>query len=413
MARFLNRLTSLGVKSLPPGKHADGGGLWFHRRVDGGAQWFLRITVHGRRREMGLGGYPDVGLKDARAQAERCRMLAKAGTDPIKARINERSTQIRNLRSLNDVTQDAFESLKASLKGDGKNGRWLSPLERHVLPTLGGMPVAEIDQRDIRDVLQPIWNDKAATAIKALNRLSRVLQHGAALGLDVDLQAPQKAKALLGKQRHTETHIKAMPWADVPAFYFSLGEDQTATALKLLILTAVRSHPLRHMRLDQIKDTVWTIPADAMKGQKGKTSDFAVPLSTEAQRLIEAQKPLARDGFLFPGVRRGVISDATLGRFMQRRGLDDRPHGFRSSFRDWTADQTDTPMEVAETALSHSVGNKVTKSYLRTDYLDRRAVLMERWSAFVTGETPTVVAFPKGSEYGSRRRRISKDPTVG
>jgi hypothetical protein len=274
--RARNRLSSAFVKNAPVGKHCDGAGLWLIKREDGGAQWVLRISAHGRRREMGLGGYPDVGLAQAREAADRWRGVAKAGHDPVKERERERRAQRREDISLSVLTLDAFEARKAELKGDGKAGGWLSPLERHVLPKLGRVPVTDLDQRDIRDTLQPIWHTKAETARKALNRLSIVLKHAAALDLDVDMQATEKAKALLGKSRHVPKHIPAMAWKEVPAFYASLTEQtRTHHALRLLILTGVRSGPLRHLQLDQIDGAVWTIPGEAMKGRKGKTPAFA------------------------------------------------------------------------------------------------------------------------------------------
>ncbi|MBC57120.1 MAG: integrase [Confluentimicrobium sp.] len=381
MARAMNRLSASGVKSASVGKHADGAGLWLVKRDDGGAQWVLRVTVHGRRREMGLGAYPDVSLKAARETAEQWRATARQGLDPIKERERQRREAARSIHKLIDIAQDAFESRKAELKGDGKAGRWFSPLELHVLPKLGKVPVADIDQKDIRDTLAPIWHSKADTARKAMNRLSIVMRHAAALGLEVDLQATEKAKALLGKQRHTVTNVPAMNWRDVPAFYQSLdGRTNTELALRLLILTAVRSYPLRFMHVDQIDDDIWTIPAEAMKGRLGATSDFRVPLSVEAQAVVAEARKFARDGFLFPGVKRGVISDMTMTAFMNRRGLNERPHGFRSSFRDWTAEATTTPREVAETCLGHTTGGTVERAYRRTDFLEQRRVLMGRWA---------------------------------
>tara|TARA_R100000935_G_scaffold16655_1_gene33017 strand:- start:3280 stop:3795 length:516 start_codon:yes stop_codon:yes gene_type:complete len=147
-----------------------------------------------------------------------------------------------------------------------------------------------------------------------MNRLGIVLRHAAALGLDVDLQATDKAKALLGKQRHTVTNVPAMNWRDVPAFYQSLGGSITELALRLLILTAVRSGPLRMMHMDQIDGDIWTIPAAAMKGRLGATSDFRVP------HVIADARKYARGGFLFPGARRGVISDMTMTAYIDRRG---------------------------------------------------------------------------------------------
>lgn len=390
--RAKDRLTAGFLKAPKPGKHCDGAGLWLVVRDDGGAQWVLRITVHGRRREMGLGGYPALGLAEARKQASRWRAVAASGRDPIKEREAEERAARREDISLAILTHDAFEARKAELKGDGTAGRWLSPLTLHVLPKLGKVPVTDLDQRDIRDCLAPLWHSKADTARKALNRLSIVLKHAAALGLDVDLQATDKAKALLGKTRHVAKNIPAMAWADVPAFYASLEEPTlTHLALRLLILTGVRSTPLRTLRLDQIEGNVWTVPGEAMKGRKGATEAFRVPLSTEAQRVIDLARPHARNGYLFPNTRGGVISDMTLSRMMERRGLEARPHGFRTSLRTWLAEATDAPHEVAEAMLAHSTDGGVVRAYRRTDWIEQRAALAQRWADHVTGGTGKVV----------------------
>jgi integrase len=390
--RAKNRLTAGFLKSPPTGKHCDGAGLWLVVREDGGAQWVLRVTVHGRRREMGLGGYPSLGLAEARKQASRWRDVAAAGRDPIKEREAEERAARREDISLAILTADAFESRKAELKGDGLAGRWLSPLTLHVLPKLGKVPVTDLDQRDIRDTLAPLWHTKADTARKALNRLSIVLKHAAALGLDVDLQATEKAKALLGKSRHVSKNIPAMAWADVPAFYASLEEPTpTHLALRLLILTGVRSTPLRTIRLEQIEGDVWTVPAESMKGRKGATEAFRVPLSREALRVIDLARPHARNGFLFPNNRQGVISDMTLSRMMERRGMEARPHGFRTSLRTWLAEATDAPHEVAEAMLAHATDGGVVRAYRRTDWIEQRAMLAERWADHVTGGDGRVV----------------------
>ena len=390
--RAKERLTAGFLKAPKPGKHCDGAGLWLVVRDDGGAQWVLRVTVHGRRREMGLGGYPVLGLAAARKLAGRWRDVAAAGRDPIKEREAEERAARREDISLAILTADAFEARKAELKGDGTAGRWLSPLTLHVLPKLGKVPVTDLDQRDIRDCLAPLWHVKADTARKALNRLSIVLRHAAALGLDVDLQATEKAKALLGKTRHVAKNIPAMAWADVPGFYASLEEPTpTHLALRLLILTGVRSTPLRTIRLDQIEGDVWTVPGESMKGRKGATDAFRVPLSREALRIIDLARPHARNGFLFANNRQGVISDMTLGRHMERRGLEARPHGFRTSLRTWLAEATDAPHEVAEAMLAHVADSGVVRAYRRTDFLEQRRALAERWADYVTGGAGKVV----------------------
>ncbi|MEN8633760.1 integrase arm-type DNA-binding domain-containing protein [Brucella melitensis] len=394
--RAINRLSARAATTLGPGKHNDGAGLWLHKRPDGGGQWILRVTIHGRRREMGLGSALEVSLKEAREAAEKWRAMVRSNIDPIKERERQKREAARNLHLLKDVAIDAFESRKAELKGDGDAGRWFSPLEHHILPKLGKVPVADIDQKDIRDTLAPIWHSKAETARKAINRLAICMRHAAALGLDVDLQATEKARALLGKQRHKAQNIPAMPWQEVPAFYATLTDDSvTHLAMRLLILTGVRSGPLRSIHESQIDGNVWTIPGEAMKGRKDATNDFRVPLTVEAMKVIDIARRHARDGFLFPNVRSGVISDMTLGMFMRRAKLEARPHGFRSSLQDWIAETTDTPHDIAETVLGHTVGGSVERAYRRTDFLEQRRVLMERWANHVAGNGAQILQLMK------------------
>ena len=395
----MGKLTAAAVKNATPGKHEDGAGLRLIKRDGGSGQWVLRVTVHGRRREMGIGGIQSVSLKEARELAAQYRAMAAKDIDPIKQREHERREAARNLHMLADVSLDAFESRKAELKGDGKAGRWFSPLELHVLPKLGRVPIADIDQRDIRDVLAPIWHSKAATAKKAADRLNVVMNHAAALGLDVDLQAVAKAKALLGRQRHTVKSIPSLTWQEVPGFYSTLDEASiTHLALRLLILTGLRSRPIRFLRLDEIEGDIWTVPAENMKARLGAAEDFRVPLSAEAQAVINQARPFERDGYLFPSVRKGVISDATMSRMMERRGMEARPHGFRSSLRTWLAETTDAPHEVAEAVLAHMTDNKVVRTYRQTDYLERRRILLERWSEHVTGREGDVINLVRRSK---------------
>jgi integrase len=383
--RALNRLSAVAVKKLASGKYPDGGGLWLLKREDGGGHWFLRYTIHGRRREMGLGSITRVSLKEAREKAEKWRAVERAGKDPITVRNRAKREAARDAHLLTDIADSAFEARKAELKGDGKAGRWFTPLQLHVLPKLGKIPVGEIDQRDISDTLAPIWHAKADTARKAMNRLGICLEHAAALGLEVDLQATAKAKALLGKQRHKAENIPAMPWSHIPSFYATLRDDNiTHLALRLLILTGVRSAPIRQIHEDQIEGDVWTIPAEAMKGRRDATTEFRVPLSAEALTVLEKAQKFERDGHLFANPHKGVISDMAMSQHMKRAGLEYRPHGFRSSLRDWLAEETDARYEVAETMLGHVIGSSVERAYRRTDFLDQRRDLLERWADHVT-----------------------------
>ncbi len=371
------------------GKYNDGAGLLLHKRKDGGAQWIYRFTIHGRRREMGLGALRDVSLKQARELATGWRAVLREGRDPIKEREKQKREAISNLHYLKDIALDTFETRKAELKGDGKNGKWFTPLRLHILPKLGCLPVSEITQTEIRDTLAPIWHTKAGTARTALMRLNLCLKHAAALGLDVDLQAVEKARALLGKQRHKKQSLPAMDWRDVPAFYQFLCKTTTIKhlALRLLILTGVRSNPLRHIREDQIEDDIWTIPAENMKGKRDATTEFRVPLSSEAIKVIEQARCISKSDFIFSLTGRGPLSHTMMAAYMRKNKIEACPHGFRSSLRDWLAETTDAPYEVAETILSHTVGGKVERAYRRTDYLEQRRVYMDKWAAYVTGQS--------------------------
>ncbi|WP_273758714.1 site-specific integrase [Bartonella sp. AU55XJBT] len=386
---LMNRLNARAVATLGAGKYNDGAGLLLHKRKDGGAQWILRYTLHGRRREMGLGALRDVSLKQARELATGWRSVLREGRDPIKERDKQKREAISNLHYLKDIALDAFESRKAELKGDGKNGKWFTPLRLHILPKLGCLPVSEITQTEIRNTLAPIWHTKAVIARTALIRLNLCLKHAAALGVDVDLQAVEKAKALLGKQRHKVTNRPAMDWRDIPAFYKTLCEASTITqlALRFLILTGVRTNPLRHIREDQIEDDVWTIPAENMKGKRDTTKEFRVPLSTEALEILKQARLLSRNDFFFSATGRGPLAEKCMAQYMRDNKLDACPHGFRSSLRDWLAETTDAPYEVAETILSHTVGGQVERAYRRTDYLEQRRVYMDKWAAYVTGQS--------------------------
>ncbi|MET3560775.1 integrase [Bartonella japonica] len=386
---LMNRLNARSVATLGAGKYNDGAGLLLHKRKDGGAQWILRYTLHGRRHEMGLGALRHVSLKQARELATGWRSVLREGRDPIKERNKQKREAISNLHYLKDIALDAFESRKAELKGDGKDGNWFLPLRLHILPKLGCLPVSEITQTEIRNTIAPIWHTKAVTARRALIRLNLCLKHAAALGLDVDLQAVTKAQALLGKQRHKITNLPAMDWKDVPAFYKTLCQttNPTQLALRLLILTGVRTNPLRHIREDQIDGDIWIIPAENMKGKRDATTEFRVPLSSEAMKVIEQARCISKSNFIFSFSSRAPISPMVMSKYMRKIGLESCPHGFRSSLRNWLAETTDAPYEVAETILAHTVGGQVERAYRRTDYLEQRRIYMDKWAAYVTGQS--------------------------
>lgn len=401
MAGSLYRLTAQAVKNAPKGKHNDGGGLYLYRLASGD-QWVFRFTYSGKRKEMGLGGFPGVTLAQAREMADAYRRMAKSGENPIEVRNAEKAQvaadqvandpKAREKRLLKNVAPLAFEARKPQLRGDGKAGRWYSPIKTHVLPALGDKPVEDITGTVIADALRPIWHTKTDVARKALTRLKACLNYASANRFEIDRHAIDDARELLGKQVHKAENIPSMNWRDVPAFYQSLeGGGTVQLALQLLILTGLRSRPIRFAKVDQIDGNVWTVPAEFVKGPRGKTDDFRVPLSKEALRIVDIAKVSARDGYLFPGARKGAISDASMSRHMERLGLVARPHGFRSSFRTWADEATQTGYEIKETAIGHKVGSAVSRAYQRSDFFDERLLLAERWADHIMCRTADVI----------------------
>lgn len=375
-----NVLTQLKAKSAPEGRYADGQGLWLVKAGKEQGKWVLRLFVDGRRREMGLGRWPDVSIAEARGRAAEARKVSRAEGDPIELRRKAKRT-VRRL-TVKEVIAGCFEARKAELKGDGKAGRWMSPLTVHVIPKIGSRPIEDVDQHMLKELLEPLWHDKPEAAVKALNRLNLAIKHAAALGLNVDMQATAKARALLGKQRYTTEHIPAMPYQDIPAFYQSLCESDGVSplALRFLILTCARTTEVRLATFDEIEGDVWMLP-----GERTKTGiERRIPLIGEALAVVK-QCQERSEHFLFPAYRGQPISDAAMSTMMKRRELDARPHGFRATFRTWCEEQTSADFETKEAALGHAVDVGVVGAYQRSDRLERRRALMESWERFLKG----------------------------
>jgi len=377
---LLNALTQLKAKNLGPGKHFDGQGLMLVKRQKQSGKWMLRLTIGGKRREMGLGRWPDVSIAEARQRASDARRAVRDGGDPIAERQAHRQKATR--LTVEDAIHQCFAARQAELKNDGQAGRWLSPLSVHVIPKIGSMAVEDVDQHVLKRTLEPIWHDKADTARKAMNRMNLTLKHAAALGLDVDLQAVMKAQALLGKRRHVTKHIPALPYQDTPAFYRWLCTQSSvsALALRFLILTVARTSEVRFATRKEIEDGIWSLDPSRTK----TATAHRVPLSPEAQEVVAHCVQIGGSDLLFPSPRGKAMSDATMSRLMEREGLTARPHGFRATFRTWVEEQTDTPFELKETALGHQVGSEVERAYQRSDLLDKRRDLLGRWAAFLT-----------------------------
>lgn len=332
---------------------------------------------------MGLGRWPDVSIAEAREQAAVARKALRIGLDPIAEREKVKFKPHR--LTLAEAIASCFEARKAELKRDGDAGRWMSPLKTHIIPKIGKLPVEDVDQHALKRVLDPLWHTKTEAAEKALQRINLTLKHAAALGLDVDLQATMKARALLGKQRHSVTHIPAMPYQDAPAFYawLSAQDGVAALALRFLILTLARTSEVRLATFAEIECDVWTLASARTKTGR----EHRIPLTDEAKQVVQRCRELSPNEYLFPAYKGKPISDAAMAALMKREGYGARPHGFRATFRTWAEECIDATFEVKEAALGHVVDVGVVGSYQRSDRLGKRKELMIQWAMHLNHST--------------------------
>lgn len=401
MSRAKNRLTAVQVRTAGDGVHIDGGGLMLVRK-NGRGKWVYRFSIHGRRRDMGLGTQDDLTLADARKARDQWEAEVREGRDPIIVRQAQRDEAAAASRAYDptfaEAVDTAFEAREDTLKRGGKAGRWRSPLDLYMIPAIGRTRVSNLSQAHIQDALKPIWKTKHPTALKASRRTRIALRHARMGGAACNEEIVDQAVTLLGDVDHVETHIEATPWSELPDLYERLGEGTSVkAALRFAILTLVRSDAVRGARFSEIEGNVWTVPAERVKANVKKAHEFRVPLSSEAQRIVGLCRDRAVDDFLFPGMREGRrISDQALTKHLDTLGERGRVHGFRSSFKTWVTDSDAVAWEVAETILDHKIGGTVERSYARSDLLDRRRVAMEAWARFVTGAISNVVQIGGG-----------------
>lgn len=345
---------------------------------------------------MGLGPFPAVTLADARKQRDGWESILRSGKDPMAERERqEEAARIEASRAdptFAEAVQTTFEAKKGGLRGEGKAGRWLSPINLYVTPVIGHMRMSAIHQSDIHRALKPIWRKKHPTAEKAIQRTSIIFRHMRLSGVECDPFTVDMAKHMLGEYQHKPQKTRASDWRDMPEIFAALNRDDAShLCLRFKILTMGRSAAVRGARFDEIEGDVWHIPAERMKGREGVVQDFRIPLSPAALEVIERAEAWRRGGFLFPGQTRGGVSDVAINKVFKKVDPNGTPHGVRTSFRTWVQDTDAAHFDVAETALAHIVGNKVERAYARSDLLDRRRILMNAWSDFVTGAASQVV----------------------
>jgi integrase len=410
LRRTLQHLTALAIsRAKKPGYMSDGGGLYLQVTASGARSWIFRFALARRRREMGLGPYPAVSLAAARKLASEARSLVKARQDPIAARDAERTRQ--RLQEARGITFDkAVEQFlignEVSWKNEKHRQQWRNTLRTYASPVIGALPVADIDTLHVTKVLDPIWHEKPATASRVRGRIERILDWARVRGYRGAGENPARWRGHLeetypasGKVRRVKHH-PAVPIDAMPKVYARLRESDglAALALRFVILTATRASEGVGATWQEIDldEAIWTIPAARMKGSR----DHRVPLSREAVSILRKLAELRTGVHVFPGRAMGrPLSLNPLSWALRAAGGGEATvHGFRSTFRDWAAEHTNIPRDVAEMALAHAIGDKVEAAYRRGDLMKKRAAMMQQWATFVR-------TMPTGNVVSIGRRR--------
>jgi len=392
-AKSVEKFAKEGV----PKMHIDGDGLYLRVKSSGGSSWLYRFRFNSKLRDMGLGSYPEVTLAEARGLAADARKLAKSGTDPLEER--KRVKQALKLdqrrktalsKNFESVALDYIESQKAGWKNAKHASQWLNTLRTYAFPVIGDLPPNEISTEHVVKILKPIWTKVPETATRVRNRIELVLDAAKAVGLregenparwrgHLDKLFPKRSKV------SKVVHHPALPWQEAPKFMLQLAAQNSMSyrALEMTILTCCRTSEVLDATWDEVnlKQGIWAIPAERMKA--GKV--HRVPISPPLKAMLSELKVIDDSPFLFPGQKPGK-SLSNMSMLMALRRLEYTHitvHGFRSTFRDWAAENTSHPRDVCEQALAHTLESSVESAYRRGDMFEKRRKLMEDWAKYL------------------------------
>ena len=393
------KLTKKLVENLGAGRHGDGGGLYLVVDPSGARRWIVRVVVKGQRNakgaplrtDFGLGGADIVTLNQARDRALEYRRMAKQGLNP-------RFNATREIPTFEEVARQVHIDRMPTWKNEKHGAQWINTLRDYAFPKIGRMPIDSVGQPEVLMCLSPIWTEKHETARRLSQRIKIVLDVAKSKGFrsgENPVTAIHDAQ-VLPKVKAKQKHHKAMDWKDVPAFYADLKtrDAMAAKALMFTCLTGSRTSEVLGVQWSEIDfdARLWTCPEGRMKGGVA----HRVPLTDAMLTIIEPLKALKSD-YVFEGQKRhrplSNMAMLMLLRRMQVEGVT--VHGFRSTFRDWASEVANAPREVAEMSLAHKVGSDVERAYARSDLLDKRRALMERWSQFVSDQEGRVVSFAR------------------
>lgn len=416
MPKRAKELTAIELKRLKEGVHAVGGvsGLYLQVGPNSARSWLLRVVVGIKRREIGLGSFPEVGLASARLLAAKMKEDIRKGIDPIERRKLARSaleaTQRQGLSF--GAAIDLYVPIKNRELSEGKyREQWRDSLNKYAVPVIGELRVQDIGLKEILQVLEPIWGDVPVTADKLRRKLNEVLDYctvkGHRTGPNPARWAGNLEHALgINPKAAGDEHYPALQFRDLTRFWIGLSarEGMGATALKFQLLTATRVGAIRFMTWDEvdIHNRIWTVQPGRKSSKIGrKEGAKRVPLTDLMLEILASLPRQIKNNFVFWAPRGGALSDATLGKVMRTVHEDDLraggdgfldvkskevavPHGNRSTFKNWAIEQTSHEWQLSEAALWHKLGNKVEAAYARSDLLERRRQMMEDWGKFVT-----------------------------
>lgn len=397
MARPINKLSAKAVSALAkPGRHSDGGGLYLKVLPDGRRQWVFLYRWHGKQKEMGLGAflpvraqkrksYHYVTLGDARQKAIEARAALAQKIDPMRARNSDVAVPAFGI-----FADGLIDDLADGFRNDKHIAQWRMTLGEAYCKSIRKKPVDQIDTDDILGILKPIWKTKQETASRLRGRIERVLDAAKAKGYRTG-ENPARwrghLKSLLSKrEKLSRGHHAALPYTEVPAFVVRLAssEAMAARAMEFLILTAARSGEVLGATWQEIDfdAALWAVPATRMKASK----EHRVPLSDRALEILDVLSDARISDFVFPGMKKDrPLSGMSLAMQLRRMQFGHvTVHGFRSSFRDWAAEETPHAREIAEAALAHTVGDDTERAYRRGDVLEKRRALMQDWARYVS-----------------------------
>ena len=346
--------------------------------------------IGGRRRDLGLGGFPLISLREARDRAFANRKLAREGGDPLNGKRSPVSAP-----NFAEAAERVWKDNRPGWRHPQHAHDWMSSMTRHVLPYIGDKPVSSVSSADVLDTLRRIWHVRPETARRVRQRINAVMDWAVAMEFCGDNPC-DRLGPVLGPQQNVVEHMRALPHGDVAGairkMWGSGATPPVKLAFEFLVLTAARSGEVRGARWAEIDlpARVWTVPAKRMKSRR----EHRIPLCGRAVEILEAARALGdgRGVLVFPSQGGKPISITRLPRMLHNLKVAAVPHGFRSSFRDWAAEETNHPREVVEAALAHLVGNQTEAAYARSDLFERRRRLMDEWAAHLDGDRGQVVA---------------------